>query len=546
MNIIDRFFARQARRLGFVKPSARRDYNAGDVSRLFEDWIAGVQSKDDKIQKSLVTMRKRARDLSENDPYAKKFIGLCKTNIVGPRGFGFKNEAQDPDGSLDKRANGLIKEAWTEWSKKQNCTVTKSLSWTAVQHLVAETEPVEGEVLVRRVRGFSNSFGYALQFIEPDRLDEQYNVGKTERGTSIRMGVEYDAWGAPVAYHIRKSNPNDSYAQKIDRESISASEIIHKYIRSGVKQSRGVPWFHPVELEAQMLKGFDEAALVAARVGASKMGFIETMPDVNTKYAGDGKDASGNKLTDVSPGSIEELPMGKRFASFDPAYPHEQYPNFVKARLRRYASGLLVSYNSLSNDLEGVNYSSIRAGLLEERDIWKTLQDRFVDDFALEVFPDWLMEMLLSRRINLPVEKFVKFNKPKFIGRGWDWVDPSKDVDATIKAIENGLSSRAEAHMMKGTDEEATYRDLEQGDKMAAEYTLHFTSEKDLTRAEVLSALAEKGLITPTATDEEAIRLAVNMPPLPAEASAQWKKEGGARPPQAMQPKPAGDKKPEA
>ncbi|MBK8663245.1 MAG: phage portal protein [Ignavibacteriales bacterium] len=33
-----------------------------------------------------------------------------------------------------------------------------------------------------------------------------------------------------------------------------------------------------------------------------------------------------------------------------------------------------MSYNTLCNDLEGVNYSSIRAGLLDERAFYKEIQ----------------------------------------------------------------------------------------------------------------------------------------------------------------------------
>jgi capsid protein len=36
------------------------------------------------------------------------------------------------------------------------------------------------------------------------------------------------------------------------------------------------------------------------------------------------------------------------------------------------------------------------------------------------------------------------------IGRGYDWVDPEKDIDAKIKEIMAGLSSWSEVAAMKG------------------------------------------------------------------------------------------------
>jgi len=41
-------------------------------------------------------------------------------------------------------------------------------------------------------------------------------------------------------------------------------------------------------------------------------------------------------------------------------------------------------------DLEGVNYSSIRAGVLEDREIFKGLQDWFIRSLVMPVFDEWV------------------------------------------------------------------------------------------------------------------------------------------------------------
>ena len=79
--------------------------------------------------------------------------------------------------------------------------------------------------------------------------------------------------------------------------------------------------------------------------------------------------------TDAEAGSFGVLPPGYKFESWDPDYPHQNYENFVKARLRSIASGLGIAYHTLANDLSDVNFSSARAGTLEERDNWIVLQN---------------------------------------------------------------------------------------------------------------------------------------------------------------------------
>ena len=64
---------------------------------------------------------------------------------------------------------------------------------------------------------------------------------------------------------------------------------------------------------------------------------------------------------------------------------------------------------------------------------------------------------LLTGQIpNLPFSKFDKFNSPIFRGRRWKWVDPLKDITATIMAINNGLSSWTEEINAGGGDSAST------------------------------------------------------------------------------------------
>ncbi len=118
------------------------------------------------------------------------------------------------------------------------------------------------------------------------------------------------------------------------------------------------------------------------------MGFY-TSPD-GDQYTGDDSDSAGNLVSDVEPGSFEQLPAGMGFESFDPQHPTTAFDAFVRAALRGASAGLNVSYHTLANDLERVNFSSIRSGVLEEREQWRVLQGWYVEQFCDRVFRRWL------------------------------------------------------------------------------------------------------------------------------------------------------------
>jgi len=455
MNIVDSVL----RRLGYVKhqgdPPFRRSYSAAVMNRLSQSWKAPVSSADTETLYALRVLRARSRELERNNDYAKKFLSMCVTNIVGPRGIILQNRAKNPDGSQDRRANEIIEAAWEDFGKKGICTVDGQMSLLEAQSLFVKTVARDGEILVRKVRGFDNKFRYALQFIEGDHLDETYNVAQ-HGGNEIRMGVELDPWGRPLAYYLRRAHPGDYSFNRVksayEYERIPAEDIIHAFIRERPRQTRGTPWMHSAMTRLNMVGEYEDAELVAARVGASKMGFFTKSEQNPISYMGDDKDEKGNIITEAEPGTFEALPPGYDFKSFDPDHPVTNYGMFIKCVLRGVSSGLGISYNSLASDLEGVNYSSLRDGKIEERDNWRILQSWMIGAFLNEVFGEWLRFAMLTGNINLPNEKYDKFNAPKWQPRGWQWVDPQKDQDASVQGINQGLKTRTAVCAEQGED----------------------------------------------------------------------------------------------
>ena len=224
------------------------------------------------------------------------------------------------------------------------------------------------------------------------------------------------------------------------------------------EQPRGIPWMISAMLRLQMLGGYEEAELIAARIGASKMGFFTS--DDADGYDGEGEDAEGFLTMEAEPGVFEQLPKGVGLETFDPSHPNSQFGAFVKAALRGVASGVNVSYNSLANDLEGVNYSSIRQGALDERDHWRVLQQWTIEQFNQPVFDAWLKAFLTSKLTTLPGRKLHKFNAPVWSPRGWQWIDPLKEVKANAEAVANGFKNRTDVLAEQGRDFEETLQAL--------------------------------------------------------------------------------------
>lgn len=421
-------------------------------------------------------LRARARALAQSNEYGRRFLTQVATNVVGRTGPMLQVRAyqalRDPTKPtiLDKAANDAVETHWARWAKKAD--IAGRMSLAHLLRVVAKAVARDGEALVRIVRSRSLPYGIALQVLEADRLDDKLNMILKD-GAAIRQGVEIDGTGRPVALWIRTKHPGEQYGTSMsDLERVPMADVHHVFLQERAEQVRGYSWFHAIILRSTQLHGFNDAAVLAARIGASKIAALERAeesPDVTATMA-DGNAPGGGISMNVEAGEMFELPPGYKLSSWNPDYPHANYESFVKAAMRGIAAGLDVATHNLSGDMTDVNYSSARIAELSEREVWMTLQDWFISSLVEPIYQDWLALALLRGDItfevsgkSLPADKFAKFaTASRFQGRRWRWVDPSKEMDSFAKGVELGVTSRTRIAAEQGDDFEDVLDELSQ------------------------------------------------------------------------------------
>lgn len=457
-----------------------RAYTAAQGGRLLGSWIGTGNSADTEIYRALEILRQRGRDLAQNNGYARRFLSMCKTNIVGHTGVRLQNKAYLPDGqNLDKKANAIIEERFRKFCRMENCCVSGDLSMIDLEKMTVETVMRDGEILIRKVKSFPhNAFRYALQPIEADQLDHTMNCTMAN-GNIVVMGVEKDVWGRRLAYHILSAHPGEVLTadyHRRERERIPASEILHLFVPERVNQTRGVSWLAPSAARAKMLDAYEEAEVIAARVSASKMGIFtrpegsedDELTDEELEESPDGEDMN----IEVEPGTFDTAPDGYDLKMFDPNHPNAAFGEFMKGGLRGIASGWDCSYVMLANNLEGVNLSSIRHGETAERDKWRILQTWLIEHFCTPVQEDWLLWDLLTGGNSLDPADFHRLNAPCWRPRGWQFVDIDKESKAVTRDVGNHTRSIWDVAAQRGDDLEEIFEGNARAVELAAEYGL--------------------------------------------------------------------------
>lgn len=456
----------------------KRNYAGARGGRLFGDFIQSSNSADAELRFTLEVMRNRSRELIRDNEFARRYIHLLKTNVIGDHGFHLQVKARNDDGSLDSYGNTVIENSWKRWGRLGNPTSDGRMSWFDCQRLAIESLARDGEVFIKKVSGSRYKDGFALQFIEADLIDEKKNE-TLPNGNEIRMGIEIDRFHKPVAYHVLSSHPGDKYfhsAKSRKHSRVPADEIIHVYMPNRTHQTRGEPFMVSAMSALKMLGAYREAEVIAARISASKMGVITT--PTGDEFVGEGLENEHTPVIDVEPGSFYQLNAGQKLDPIDFDHPNSSYPEFESAMLRGISSGLNVSYAALSSDLSSVNYSSIRQGALDERDGYRTLQMFMIQHFVEPIFREWLTSALSFGDMNLPITKFDKFSdNAYFRGRGWNWVDPLKEINAAVVGLQNGILSMQDVSATYGRDVEETFAQISRDKETAAQYGLNMAFE---------------------------------------------------------------------
>lgn len=485
---------------------AVKGYMAASDDRLVADLNAllGDVSGNAEVRMSLKAMRRRSRQLANDNEYVRHFLRLVRDHVVGPRGFNLQSKIyksrRNKDGrlDLDSDANEAIEAFYAELSKRGSFTADGLFSRAAFERAVITGVARDGEVIIEQLYGRQfNRFGIAWRQIDPDLLDETLNigpggvypgVGRLTEGHEIRMGVERDAYGRPVAYWFLARHPGDDLQGLgvVLHRRVEAERILHWFLAEELRPdtARGIPWIYAAVRRMAMLGGYEEAALVNARNGASNMGFfvppapgspsdvgaVKAQQDFEALADAQGSDAAADLIEEAEPGTFRKLPPGWDLKKWDPAYPNDKMEGFVRVMLRAFSSAVGLTYNTLASDLQGVSLSSMRHGANNDRATYEALQQAMLDGICVPMFERGLRHGLTFGYVGrLPADGFDRFNRPKFVPPPHRSPDPQKDMAAGAQGVALGVTSRTRICAENGIEWEEILDELALEEQLARE-----------------------------------------------------------------------------
>jgi lambda family phage portal protein len=534
-----------------ASPSAMvgESYDAANrMSKEMFVWSPPIRSADGDMKGGKTIMDARVRDTVRNDAYAAAGAEIRKDSIVGAMFLlnakpnqtylGYENKAMDDAWAEEFQRE--VETKFTLWAESPNCYVDMQgvNSLTGLVRLGIAQYTTTGEVLgtleYPRARP---QFRTAVQMIDPDRLSTPPNMREDEK---MRMGVEKDNDGAPIAYHFRDAHPGDAFQGRNSWTRVARAygwgreKVIHIFDQQRAGQTRGVSCMVAALKEARITKRFREVTLQNAVLNATYAATIESeLPSDMVFQALGGAQldpsAVAKAIAAVSGGymsaysaytenadnllidgiKVPHLLPGMKLNLHSPSKGGMLGTEFEQSLLRYIAAILGVSYEQLSKDYSKTNYSSARAA---NNETWKTMQSikRMVADrFATKVYMAWLEEAIAIGEItSLPRNApsfWERMNRDAYatcqwIGASRGQIDELKETQAAALRLSTGLSTFEEEHARLGKDYRQVFAQLEREQAEIDKRGLLLQGNQEMMAALTPSKTADK----PDTTDARA------------------------------------------
>lgn len=430
----------------------------------------------------------RAADLAANDWVAEALLSTLQYNVIGQ---GLKPNVTLPAEELNitpeqaKELKRKFEWIYARWEKGADVTGQSSfgrMQFLGLRTLLAEGELIHIPVMLSEAERVKRGLPYSLavQTISAARLR---TPAMYENDPAVRAGIRFDDWGCPVEYYIACPAADGTGAMLTDSDNTGPfvtvparighrPGLLHLFVKKEPEQIRGESVFSnsaalfryiddavKYELEAQNMAAKFAVFIARENSYAPAPGFESAVRGTEEGDEDDGADRyfnmDGPMVMMGRPGEKPEIIKSDR--------PSANWKELIKLGISGVAGTASLSYLAVSKDYSNVNYSSARAAMNQD---WKvvTWHRDFMGAGDSQPFFEMLIEEAYLRGEWAPPAGAPGFYEARdlwtcvqWVGPARGFMDPVKEIQADVLAVQNKLATMHETYAANGRDFDDSY-----------------------------------------------------------------------------------------
>ncbi len=466
---------------GLLIPVAANAYEGGSSGHRWDDVYE--YGPDSAVTSDVGILRARSHHHERNNPWAQNAVATWAAAAVG-------NGLKPRWRVKEKETKEKIQELWSEFVLESD--YDDSLSFYGQQSLVFRTAVSSGGAyVIKRIRPLNDGLAVPLQLqiLEPDMLASDISDETLSDGGYIKSGIKYSKEGKRRSYCFYKNHPGETslLGNSTDKVWVDAENVLYVYRIDRPGQTQGAPWVSNCLLRLNELDQYEDAELVRKKTAALFAAFIEETSNSGT-ISKDGlpgigretKTKSGKRLSGLHPGTLQYLNPGQSVKFSSPADVGSTYEPWLRYQLLGIAKGYGITYEMLTGDLRGVNYSSIRAGLIEFRRLCQQVQHHMIIHQFCRPVGRWFMDLAVGSgaiEISDYIQRRRYYNRISWITPRWEEVDPVKKYLADLGDVRSGFAPLSDKQAERGYDMEDIFEEIARTNKLMDDHELSFDSD---------------------------------------------------------------------
>ena len=337
-------------------------------------------------------------------------------------------------------------------------------------------------------------FTTRFSLLDVSRLSTPYSKRNASRRLRIVEGKKLNKYGRAEGFYISNEIPNTNCFNRFSTMARNADQlkwkfipkfnewngpqVVHWYDKERAGQNRSVPDLAAALKRTHMLEIYEETILDAATRDAAFAMWVESdLPNVGQAFntniglspadyveqvmgaqMGARNDYYADRDIHLKAGkaSLPQMMTTERIRNLSPGSPNDQHVNFDRSMQTAIARSLGVDPYTFTGEMTNVNFSTIRASLLQTWTNRNFKRDQIFTHIGTPIFVNWFEEKVARGEIRFPINSnrtlshlnyFYKNRRAltmvDFCGPGQEPIDPIKGFKSQDGAIARGLQTRS-------------------------------------------------------------------------------------------------------
>lgn len=448
-------------------------YSSTDPRRkILSEWAVQRATANQALAYNIPKLVSQCRQLERTTSSARAVIEGLKTDIIGT---GIDVEPDTGDDALNEK----LKKAWLSWCEHASAD---GRSLWELQYQTPGELACGGCIIWRKVilpeRVKDGLLPFAITPYEPEWF-APVAVAPLEKDNIFVMGKEVDKFNRDKYFHFIDPQYANLGAVYGTGERVPAEEVIHGFENRRPFQTHGEPWLavaierikQEEDLVSIELRAANNTAAVAVAITS------EYHPDETSDA-----DSEENKeaVTDLTPGIVARLFPGESVETIENKRPNQLIDPFRRMLQSDIAASCRTSVKWLRKDYSSATFMNTR---MEQNDMTRMHKQtqvwlgKFIASEPYKAVFPWLL-MSIGMEVPKDPKALRRLMQHKLMPDLPDYVDPVKDVEGAVLAIENNLSTIEEQCAIRGKDYRKILEQREIENKKLEQSGLMMASDK--------------------------------------------------------------------